>query len=249
MWSGAIKEFVRSLLPRSVRLHTIRRGPLRGRFIVTSWHDYPGAILGRTELDLLGWLETNVRNGETWLDVGAHYGYTAIALAERVGSTGRVFAFEPVFATAGNLSTTRLLNHLDWLTVIPLGLDSSTGLCTITVPIERGMAQHSAPADGATQICLVCFDEIWPSLSGREPTIHGIKIDVQGAEHDVVLGMRHYLEEWKPKLVVELHSGVDRVKFVDLLQTLGYSPEGTPVNGGHSGAPYLDDHSYVFLGR
>ncbi|HEY6210465.1 MAG TPA: hypothetical protein VIW28_15495, partial [Gemmatimonadales bacterium] len=113
---------IRWLMPRAIRPHRILAGPLRGRTIVTSWHDYPGAILGRTERALLRWFERNVKAGETWLDAGAHYGYTAIALSELVGRSGRVFAFEPVLATAGHLARTRALNDLPQLIVVPFGL-------------------------------------------------------------------------------------------------------------------------------
>src|SRR5437762_14208121 len=109
----AMKSTLRKLAPRSIRPLRILRGPLRGRIIVTSFHDYPGAIFGRTERPLLQWLRDNVRSGETWLDVGAHYGYTAIAMAELVGRTGRVYAFEPSVPTAGHLTKTRELNHLE----------------------------------------------------------------------------------------------------------------------------------------
>ena len=77
----SLKERFRKLLPRQTREHRILSGQLRGVAIVTSWHDYPGAILGRTEAPLLEWFRHNVRRSQTWIDIGAHYGYTAIALA------------------------------------------------------------------------------------------------------------------------------------------------------------------------
>lgn len=61
-------------------------GPLRGVWLVTSWHDYLAGLTGHTERALLGWFEQHVQPGETWLDVGAHYGYTAFAIARRVVS-------------------------------------------------------------------------------------------------------------------------------------------------------------------
>jgi FkbM family methyltransferase len=241
-----MKETVRRFLPTRVKAHKIRRGPLKGRVIVTSWHDYPGAILGRTESDLLRWFSANVNSGETWLDVGAHYGYTAIALAERVGSTGRVFAFEPVVSTAAQLSITKSLNQLDRLGIVPLGLGSSRGMHLINVPMVRGMAQHDGLSGAMCQVCIVPLDDIWGSLSEGTSVIHGIKIDVQGAEYDVVLGMQRYLAELKPILVVELHSGVDRTRFVSLLESIGYDAEGKAVDGGTGGVRYEDDKSYVF---
>src|SRR5947209_667206 len=107
-----LKEAVRSALPAKLRPHSILAGPLRGASIYTSWHDYPGAILGTTERPLLEWFGRNVLPGETWIDIGAHYGYTAIALCRLVGPAGRVFAFEPVLSTAGCVARTRELNSL-----------------------------------------------------------------------------------------------------------------------------------------
>ena len=105
-----LKSFLRALLPRSIGRQRILAGPLEGQWIVTSWHDYPAAITGRTERPLLDWLAENVKPGETWLDVGAHYGYTAIALSRLVGPTGRVFAFEPTPATFAQLVANVMLN-------------------------------------------------------------------------------------------------------------------------------------------
>ena len=107
-----LKEGLRQLFPRSLTRHRIFGGPLRGSAIVTSWYDYPAAILGRTERRLLECFANNVGKGETWLDIGAHYGYTAIALCKLVGPSGRVFAFEPMLNTAGCISRTRFLNDL-----------------------------------------------------------------------------------------------------------------------------------------
>src|SRR5207237_10129798 len=97
----ALKESIRRIRPDAMRPHSILAGPLRGASIYTSWHDYPGAILGTTEKPLLSWFQRHVSAGETWIDIGAHYGYTAIALCRLVGPTGRVVAFEPVPTTAG----------------------------------------------------------------------------------------------------------------------------------------------------
>src|SRR5207245_188128 len=137
--AGLLKERMRRLLPRRVRPHRILSGPLRGLRIVTSWHDYPAAILGRTERPLLKWFERHVRLQETWLDVGAHYGYTAIALSRRVGSSGRVFAFEPMAVTSGHLAATRTVNRLRQLIVIPLALGDPETIALGQLPAVRGM--------------------------------------------------------------------------------------------------------------
>ena len=50
---NSIKSIIRKLLPKYVRDHKILTGPMRNYRIVTSWHDYPAAILGYTEKSLI----------------------------------------------------------------------------------------------------------------------------------------------------------------------------------------------------
>jgi len=245
-----LKSCLRPLLPKTLRPHRILAGPLRGRRIVTSWHDYPGAISGRTERALLDWFSRNVRSGETWLDVGAHYGYTAIALSSLVGPRGRVFAFEPMLATAGCLARTRWLNRLPQLTIVPVALGSPTDsseLCKL--PPVRGMVDVTAPAgEWSETILVVRLDWLWPRISGDCQRIDGIKIDVQGMELQTLRGMCDLLRTSAPHLVIEFHRGVDRGTCLDLIAAQGYAPRGTPIDATEpEGEPlYLDDRSYAF---
>ncbi|PYQ63968.1 MAG: hypothetical protein DMF54_15445 [Acidobacteria bacterium] len=229
-----------------MRAHRILRGPLRGRIIVTSLHDYPAAILGRTEKQLLTWFRQNVNPGETWLDVGAHYGYTAIALAELVGNSGCVYAFEPSLTTAGHLNQTRLLNSLSQITVVPFGLGDAGDLRIVSVPITRGMANHAFGGQHYEDIFLVGLDNLRTMLGWRD--IHGVKIDVQGLELQTLSGMSQTLAERRPKLIIEFHAGVDRRPILDLLTALGYRLPATPVEPlpTEIEPAYANDRSYAF---
>src|SRR5438128_9270672 len=150
-----LKAKLRRFMPRTVRSHRILGGRLRGYRIVTSWHDYPAAILGNTEGPLLEWFERHVGAGETWLDVGAHYGYTAIALSRLVGPRGRVFAFEPVVATAGCSTRSGAANGLAQLVVIPCALGTPDTLELRRLPpvrseerrVGKGCGRRGSPDD------------------------------------------------------------------------------------------------------
>ena len=122
------KKYIRPFLPTKVKVHRIKSGDLRGMKIMTSWRDYPGAILGRTENPLLSWFKKNVNSGETWIDVGAHYGYTSLALSLLVGESGSVHSFEPTLSTVEFLSIKRQENNLDHLVIIPVGVGDTGGL-------------------------------------------------------------------------------------------------------------------------
>ena len=249
--SKTIKSFLRAWLPRSIRRHRILAGPLRGQWIVTSWHDYPAAITGRTERPLLDWFAANVKPGETWLDVGVHYGYTAIALSGLVGRQGRVFAFEPMLSTTGYLAQTRLLNQLPQMIVLPLALATPPSLELKRLPTVRGMVDSTIQRGEWTETILVTrFDWLWPQICGAQERIDGVKIDVQGMEIEVLRGMSDLLKSFKPKLVVEIHHGVDRSELLDLVEALGYLRRGIPIEPvkGEFEPQYLDDKSYAFQG-
>jgi len=245
-----LKGTLRQFLPRSLRPHRILAGALRGAEIITSWHDYPSAILGRTERPLLKWFANNVRLGETWLDIGAQYGYTAIALSKLVGSTGRVFAFEPMIATAGCTSRTRFLNRLRQLTVIPVAL---TNCADIEIDVRKtinGMIDSTLNGSIGFHEPFVAanLDWLWPRISGSNQQIHGAKIDVQGMEISVLEGMASLAKQFGPKLIVEMHEGVSRSKFLDLLAALGYRSQGLPLEPlpDETRPVYADDRSYLF---
>lgn len=256
--NAILKKRVRQFLPRALKPHQIRAGPLHRYRIVTSWHDYPAAIMGRTERPLLDWFAREVNPGETWLDVGAHYGYTAIALAHYVGANGRVLAFEPMLASAGCLAQTRQLNALSQLTVIPIALGQAQGMTLEHLPIVRGMLDSTlVPSNGhgsigeawAEPLLVVSLDDFWQTICGQDPTIHGIKIDVQGMEIQALRGMLSLLSSQQPKLVVEVHHGVSRPELLDLLQQVGYSAAAVPIEpiAGETTPQFIDDKSYAWL--
>jgi FkbM family methyltransferase len=253
----SLKSIIRPLLSRRIGVHRVWDGPIRGARIVTSWHDYPAGILGQTERELLRWFETNVRQGETWLDIGAHYGYTAIALSRLVGASGRVVAFEPVLTTAGYLSKTRSVNAFQQLTIIGIGLGlPERCLTSIDLPVERGMVDSTVKNQGSHEKILVTsLDWLWPRISGESQRIDGVKIDVQGMELSVLRGMTELLRRDHPRLVVELHTGVDRQEFLEVVRAAGYSSPGRAIkveippacNG--NGPSYFENISYAFLGE
>ena len=242
----SLKENLRRLLPSAVRPRRIVGGPLRGDYLVTSWHDYPAALLGYAESSLMVWFAKTVLPGETWLDLGAHYGYTSLALCRYVGETGRVFAFEPLLNTAGHLASTRQANRLSQLTVVPLALADVEEITSIKAQIWKAMAQPlAAPADHAwvEPIYCVALDKVWNRLCGTDDVISGIKMDVEGMEGKALQGIIGLLRKHKPRLVIEVHKsrGVDLEVLAPVLEKAGYNTAGRRI-GSTSSA----DASYEF---
>ena len=227
------KSLVRELLPRRHVAHRIMSGPLRGMRIVTSWHDYPAAILGYTERKLTDWLLANARPGETWLDVGANCGYTSLALARAVGPQGRVFAFEPALTTVACLEGTARANRLEQLVALPFALSEAPRPVVSRFATERGMIDSQLPAGGPiemTAIIAVGLDAIWDGIAGGDSAVQGIKIDVQGMELLALRGMRRLLSRHRPKIVLEIHRDVPRDDVLAVLGSCGYLLDTEPID-------------------
>jgi FkbM family methyltransferase len=191
-----------------------------------------------------------VKPGETWLDIGAHYGYTAIALSQLVGSGGRVFAFEPTLSTAGYLGQTRQYDGLTQLTILPFALGAAADLELRKLPVTRGMVDSTIQQGEWEETFEVAkLDWLWPRVCGDQPQIHGVKIDVQGMELDVLCGMQDTLRAYRPKLIVEVHTGVNRMDLLRQIEEAGYQRQAVPVEpvDGEVEPRYVDNRSYAFL--
>lgn len=172
-------------------------------------------------------LDRLVRPGMTVADVGANIGKHTLALADRVGPDGRVHAFEPF---PGNVQ--RLRDHVRRAGLsdrVTIRAGAVTDGSVDRVPLHPGRGHSGAewnivghdaggrPTDAELYVPAVKLDDVFPLAD----PLHVIKIDVEGAEHLVLRGMRRLLEERRPALVIEVHDA-DNWAACHALAELGY---------------------------
>lgn len=194
------------------------------------------------EFETVEWLREVVRPGECVIDVGANVGQMTLEAAYLVGKSGRVIAIEPA---PGNVKVLR--KHIDSngfskscmifenacgsadrenieLHIFGKEMDAVGSGHNIRKPVHDG----SWIAHRVTMRTLdsICFEErIVPSV---------IKIDVEGAELDVLLGASNVLQAHKPIIRFAFHPfafdcPVEATKQIrKLLSDLNYR---TPENG------------------
>jgi len=212
-------KFIRKFFTKKNKKHRILSGELRGYKIFTNWHDYPSAILGSTEKELLTWFSENVHLNENWIDIGANYGYTVIALAKNIGSQGSIHAFEPVPATCGALKETVGINNFTNVSIYCLALSNEQDFSIKSFKTSRGMLTNQDDSSNL-MIPLISLDSLF-SLYKVDRKIDGIKIDVDGQELNVLFGMEQLLRQYHPKLVIEVHDSTYNA-VNDFLNKLGY---------------------------
>jgi FkbM family methyltransferase len=176
----------------------------------------------RTEL---AELRRHIRRGEVVCDIGANKGSFLYWLA-RWATPGRVIAFEPQPDLAEALSRLCTGFSLDNVVVEPTAVDISSGIRDLFVPDGHQPSGSLLKPQGtfkAIEVPTVSLDDY---LSENE-RVSAIKIDVEGAELDVLLGAERTLSRCMPLLIVECDRhliSIERMKETfSFLSDVGYS--------------------------
>jgi FkbM family methyltransferase len=151
---------------------------------------------------LVEWIRNHVKPGATVIDVGAHIGFLSVVLSRAVGPSGHVIALEPAQENIRYLRTNLQRNRARNVRVEVLAADSHTGKRPFNITgstDSHGFYDHPlTPTMSVIEVETISLDELLTS------PVELIKIDVEGAELDVLEGMTQTLAAGSPdKLVVE----------------------------------------------
>lgn len=170
------------------------------------------ALFGVWEPNLTQLLASRLRPGDTFVDVGAHRGWFSLQAAHRVGPTGEVVAIEASPANAERLRANVARNPgVAPVRVVHAAAGAEEGF----VAIEEGPAEHTGlsriralEAATATSVRMAPL----PALLERDElqSARLVKIDVEGAEYDVVAGLAEHLGSLRPDAEVVVEVGPER---------------------------------------
>jgi len=149
----------------------------------------------------------NLAEGGVFVDVGAHVGYYSLLASRKVGIRGKVVAVEPNPPTIARLERNINLNHAENILVQKVACtDKETTLRFFQAGVENtgGSSMNQANVADGHEISVpgVPLDQIVRSLGLSRVDL--IKIDVEGAEMQVLSGMTYILTTYRPKIVVEI---------------------------------------------
>ena len=144
----------------------------------------------------------SLRPGDVFVDIGANVGFFSLVAAKRLGTRGRVIAFEPHPGARARMQAVLERNHVTTVEIVPAAVADADGatlrlyltgqseLSTLN-PVDSPMA--NVRFDAHIDVPSVTLDR-WLETRGIDPeTISLIKIDVEGAEGRVIAGMRDTL--------------------------------------------------------
>jgi FkbM family methyltransferase len=170
-----------------------------------------------------------LRPGMHVLDIGANIGWYTMLSASLVGPSGSVTAIEPNPDSAKLLEASRRANSFDNVTVHQVAAGREPGLLVLHGSYGDAMTlaapEDAAALTNATTVPSFRVDDLIP----RDKNIDLVKIDVQGAEYNALLGASELIKRCHPTIVSEFSpsmmpgiSGVDGREYLRFLLAFGY---------------------------
>lgn len=175
-----------------------------------------GYVLGTSEPHVQEALRLLITPGMTVFDIGANVGFFSMIAARLVGPGGRVVAFEPLAENAALIARNAALNAFGNVTVRQEAIgsaDSRQEFLTSEVASWGRLASAPAPPAqqvGRIQVPVRTLDSLLEHHEVPPPAF--IKIDVEGAETEVLAGARGVLQRLCPLMLIELHGTNARVQ-------------------------------------
>lgn len=178
--------------------------------------------------------------GKVIFDIGAHIGFHSLYFARLVGSTGKVYSFEPnpknverfEIICAKNDDIKNIINILGVAVSNVLGTEefsmsddiesgrSSGGFIDTADTIwERGAFKQRGFKEIKVRTVPV---DLFKEELGIQEAPDVIKIDVEGAESLVLAGAKNTILSKKPLILMEIHSMLNMFNVVSFLTSISY---------------------------
>jgi FkbM family methyltransferase len=152
-----------------------------------------------------------LRPGDVFVDIGANIGYFSLLASGIVGNRGQVIAFEPLSENVACLLDTCSRNQAQNIVCLSLALNDVGGLVTLHLPDDGQVGLTSLrPVGTRTRRVLCCrLDGILDETLFAKVRL--IKLDVEGAEMNVVNGMERLFERGhRPFVICEVTDAFTR---------------------------------------
>jgi FkbM family methyltransferase len=189
------------------------------------------ALTGEWERETEAVIRSLLRPGDTVIEVGANMGYHSLAIADAIGPTGRLHAFEANPDIARMLDATIQLNGLTGIvTLHAKAALAHRGEVEFAVhPQHCGSAHLAVPQDQPmysrrAKVTAVPLDE---EMGADFAPLAMLRMDAEGSEPLVLRGAAWLLARCRPTLVMEwaphmMQAYGDVAGFADWLASLGY---------------------------
>ncbi|MEK7087609.1 MAG: FkbM family methyltransferase [Patescibacteria group bacterium] len=198
----------------------ILQGKLKGKKWIKG-SGVNGYWLGSYERKQTKIFEKTVNKGDVVFDIGANVGFYSLLAAEIVGSSGKVFSFEPLPENVKFLKKHIEINNYKNIFVFDNAVSDKSGHSFFKKEDSRSLGRLSD--SGKFKVEIIAIDD-WIA-SKKLPMPNVMKIDTEGAEMNVLKGAENTLKANRPIIFLSIHSGESHKKCCGYLLSMGYKLE------------------------
>lgn len=147
------------------------------------------------------WLKP--KQSQLFMDIGAHIGKYALSVAKTVGKLGKVIAIEPHPTNYQFLQRNIAINNFGNIIALNVACWDRDGILKLFIGRESGL--HSLKSNyglGKVEVKAMSGDHILEKTSINR--LDWVKIDAEGAECEVLHGLKKTIQRYKPKVIVEV---------------------------------------------
>jgi FkbM family methyltransferase len=188
------------------------------------YHRYvSGYWIGIYEMQIQQALVRELKNGETFYDIGANAGFFSVLAARLVGSVGRVFAFEPLPENIESLEAQFSINSLNQCQSVPKAISNCSGTVSLILGDNNSMGRLAAAGNTKSMKALMVESTTLDEFIQDNAPPNLIKMDIEGFETEALLGASKMLASSRsPKLLIELHGDDKAQQVEEILSGYGY---------------------------
>ena len=160
---------------------------------------------GVWEPEVTGAFRALVKPGDTVFDIGGDAGYYTLLFAKSAGAKGKVIVFEPIPKAQERIMENVRMNGFTNVELIGLALGTKAGSFILEKPFEDSRINmgKTEPEEGDIKVEVERYDVLAQARSLPVPDL--VKIDVEGAEYEILQGMEQLVNLHHPTFVIELH--------------------------------------------
>lgn len=136
------------------------------------------------------------KKGDVVLDAGAYPGDLALYLSSLVGSSGKIISLEPDLENYNKMVKNLELNKIKNVILLNKGLWKKDDLLTLSSK-DYG---SSFKEGGKDKVEVVSIDSLMEKQKLKK--IDFIKMDIEGAEIEAIIGAKNTLDKYSPKIAI-----------------------------------------------
>jgi len=215
-------------------VHQINAGPGKGLKVMIRLPEDKGLWTGTYETFFVGAIATAVKVGSTCLDIGSYHGFVGGVMAQR--GAAKVVCFDPLPQNVAVIKALIGLNPRLNLSVRAEAVGDQDGTMAFEIMPQASMGKLACSTfqtgcQGLETITIPVrsLDSLLADNVFSLPSL--VKIDVEGAEADVLAGATKLLAGGSPILFIEAHSPALEKKCKDILRKANYEVKKLAVLG------------------